>query len=65
MKIETNPVKIAYFNYIQLGHYLQECWEAGKMIERLTKEFTEEQLKQYVQLINGTITLEQISEENK
>lgn len=61
MKIETNPVKIAYFDYLQLEDCLKVASECQKSIKKLTRKFTEEQLKQYTQLMNGSLTLDMIS----
>ena len=63
IKVETNPVKIAYFDYLQLEDCLKVASECQKSIKKLTRKFTEEQLKQYIQLVNGSITLDQIGDE--
>lgn len=58
--IEKNPVKKAYFEYIMLGKALQDCWEHGKNIERLTRDFTDKQMMQYIKLCNGTLNIDEV-----
>ena len=60
MHIEKNPVKLAYYDYLALEYYLKNVRDSEKNIKKYISEFTEEQLKQYIQLRLGVITADQI-----
>jgi hypothetical protein len=60
MHIETNPVKLAYYDQLRLEYSLETARNCEQNIKKFISEFTEEQFKQYIQLRLGVITEDQI-----
>jgi hypothetical protein len=60
LKIETNPVKLAYYTHIRMEANLKELQEDEKMFNKYIKDFSPEQFQQYIRLLIGSITLDQI-----
>ena len=62
MKIEKNPVKLAYYNYISMKNNIKEASQEAVIIDKYLKEFSDEQLLQYRGLIANTLQLEDIAD---
>jgi predicted GIY-YIG superfamily endonuclease len=63
--IEKNPVKIAYYDYIMMKDSAEVYIRCAKSLEKRTAKFSEEQMKQYIHLIDGTLDSSQVKDEVK
>jgi hypothetical protein len=60
--IEKNPVKLAYYDYLMMRNCAERYVQCSKDMEKITKKFSEEQMWQYIHLIDGTLKFSDIKE---
>lgn len=65
MKIETNPVKLAYYDHLMMEDCAKRYIECSKSIAKRTAKFTDIQMAQYLHLIDGTLKLSQVKDDVK
>ena len=63
MKIETNPVKVAYLNHIMIDSYTKAIKQMEKDNKHIVNLFTDKQLEQYLLLCSSAIKLSDLKDE--
>ena len=63
MKIEKNPVRIAYLNHIMIDSYAKAIRQMKKDNKHIVNLFDDKQLEQYLLLCSGTIKFSDIKDD--